>query len=243
MKTPVMINTPVVSEENWIVARKQLLAKEKELTHLRDELSQLRQQLPRVKVEKEYIFDTTEGKQSLSDLFKGNSQLFLQHFMLGPGWKEGCPGCSFMADHLDGTLPHLEHHDVSVVVVSRATLPEILAFKKRMGWTFNWVSSNESDFNFDYHVSFNKADKVNYNYDTIDWAGEELPGVSTFYKDEDGTIYHTYSTYARGAEQVIGTYSILDLMPKGRNEEGDMGTWMKHHDKYEAAPVHSSCCH
>jgi len=238
-----MINTPVVSEENWIVARKQLLAKEKELTHLRDELSQLRQQLPRVKVEKEYIFDTTEGKQSLSDLFKGNSQLFLQHFMLGPGWKEGCPGCSFMADHLDGTLPHLEHHDVSVVVVSRATLPEILAFKKRMGWTFNWVSSNESDFNFDYHVSFNKADKVNYNYDTIDWAGEELPGVSTFYKDEDGTIYHTYSTYARGAEQVIGTYSILDLMPKGRNEEGDMGTWMKHHDKYEAAPVHSSCCH
>jgi predicted dithiol-disulfide oxidoreductase (DUF899 family) len=237
-----MINTPVVSEEKWIAARKQLLAKEKEFTHLKDELSQLRQQLPRVKVEKEYIFDTTEGKQSLSDLFKGNSQLFLQHFMLGPGWKEGCPGCSFMADHLDGTLPHLEHHDVSVVVVSRATLPEILAFKKRMGWTFNWVSSNENDFNFDYHVSFEKADKVNYNYETINWEGEELPGVSTFYKDEDGTIYHTYSSFGRGVEQVIGTYGILDLMPKGRNEEVDMGSWMKHHDKYEAAPAQSSCC-
>jgi predicted dithiol-disulfide oxidoreductase (DUF899 family) len=238
-----MINTPIVSEEKWIAARKQLLAKEKEFTHLKDEISQLRQQLPRVKVEKEYIFDTPEGKQSLSDLFKGNSQLFVQHFMLGPGWKEGCPGCSFMADHLEGTLPHLEHHDVSVVVISRATLPEIEAFKKRMGWNFTWVSSNETDFNFDYHVSFDKADQVNYNYGTINWAGEELPGVSTFYKDEDGTIYHTYSSFARGVEQVIGTYGILDLMPKGRNEEGDMGSWMKHHDKYETAPAHSSCCH
>jgi predicted dithiol-disulfide oxidoreductase (DUF899 family) len=238
-----MINTPIVSEEKWIAARKQLLAKEKEFTHLKDELSQLRQQLPRVKVEKEYIFDTPEGKQSLSDLFKGNSQLFVQHFMLGPGWKEGCPGCSFMADHLDGTLPHLEHHDVSVMVISRATLPEIEAFKKRMGWAFNWVSSNKNDFNFDYHVSFEKADKVNYNYDTINWAGEELPGVSTFYKDEDGTIYHTYSSFGRGVEQVIGTYGILDLMPKGRNEEGGMQDWMRHHDKYETAPAQSSCCH
>jgi predicted dithiol-disulfide oxidoreductase (DUF899 family) len=148
-----------------------------------------------------------------------------------------------MADHLGGALPHLEHHDVSVVVISRATLPEIEAFKKRMGWTFNWVSSNKNDFNFDYHVSFNKADKVQYNYEMIDWAGEELPGISAFYKDEDGTIYHTYSSYARGVERVLSTYSILDMMPKGRNEEGDMGSWMKHHDKYEAAPAHSSCCH
>jgi predicted dithiol-disulfide oxidoreductase (DUF899 family) len=148
-----------------------------------------------------------------------------------------------MADHLDGTLPHLEHHDVSVMVISRATLPEIEAFKKRMGWAFNWVSSNKNDFNFDYHVSFEKADKVNYNYDTINWAGEELPGVSTFYKDEDGTIYHTYSSFGRGVEQVIGTYGILDLMPKGRNEEGGMQDWMRHHDKYETAPAQSSCCH
>jgi predicted dithiol-disulfide oxidoreductase (DUF899 family) len=238
-----MINTPIVSEQEWVAARKQLLAKEKELTHLRDEVSKMRQELPRVKVEKEYMFDTAEGKQSLSDLFKGNSQLFVQHFMLGPGWKEGCPGCSFMADHLEGTLPHLEHHDVSVVLISRATLPEIDAFKNRMGWDMKWISSNENDFNFDYHVSFEKADKVYYNYDMIDWAGEELPGVSAFYKDEDGTIYHTYSTYARGADILINTYNVLDMMPKGRNEQGDMQDWMKHHDKYEDAPVVSSCCH
>jgi predicted dithiol-disulfide oxidoreductase (DUF899 family) len=239
-----MINTPIVSEQEWITARKLLLAKEKELTHLRDELTQMREELPRVKVEKEYIFDTPEGKQSLCDLFKGNSQLFLQHFMLGPGWKEGCPGCSFMADHIGGTLPHLEHHDVSVVVVSRATLPEIEAFKKRMGWEFTWVSSNANDFNYDYHVSFKKADKVDYNYEMIDWAGEELPGISAFYKDEDGTIYHTYSSYGRGAEALLNTYNVLDLMPKGRNEKDGMQDWMKHHDKYEDAPVAvSSCCH
>jgi predicted dithiol-disulfide oxidoreductase (DUF899 family) len=234
----------IVSENEWIVARKKLLEKEKEFTRLRDELSKERQELPWVKVEKEYIFDTTEGKQSLSGLFKGNSQLFVQHFMLGPGWKEGCPGCSFMADNWDGALPHLEHHDVSVVVISRATLPEIEAFKKRMGWHFKWVSSNKNDFNFDYHVSFDKTtDKVYYNYDMINGGNDELPGISAFYKDENGDIYHTYSSYARGGDILITAYNVLDMMPKGRNEEGDMTNWMKHHDKYETVEQKASCCH
>ena len=251
----------VVSQTEWLAARKAHLAKEKELTRLRDRLSAERRGLPWVKVEKDYVFDTTEGKQSIADLFDGRSQLVVYHFMFGPGWKEGCVGCSFLADHMDGALVHLEHHDVTVVVVSRAPLAEIESFKKRMGWRFKWVSSNGSDFNYDYHVSFGPEDiakrKVYYNYDVRDFQSEEMSGTSVFYKNAAGDIFHTYSTYARGDELLLGTYNILDLTPKGRNETGpnnDLTDWVRHHDRYGAAgfvdrtgryqaqPPESSCC-
>jgi predicted dithiol-disulfide oxidoreductase (DUF899 family) len=250
-----------VSQTEWLAARKAHLAKEKELTRLRDRLSAERRGLPWVKVEKDYVFDTTEGKQSIADLFDGRSQLVVYHFMFGPGWKEGCVGCSFLADHMDGALVHLEHHDVTVVVVSRAPLAELEAFKKRMGWRFKWVSSNGSDFNYDYHVSFGPEDiakrKVYYNYDVRDFQSEEMSGTSVFYKNAAGDIFHTYSTYARGDELLLGTYNILDLTPKGRNETGpnnDLTDWVRHHDRYGAAgfvdrtgryqaqPPESSCC-
>ncbi len=197
----------IVSQEQWLTARKALLAKEKELTRARDELARQRRELPWVKVDKRYVFDGPHGKETLADLFDGRSQLIIDHFMLGPGWEEGCVGCSFGADHIEGGLVHLEHHDVTVVVVSRAPLAEIEAFKRRMGWRFKWVSSYGSDFNFDYHVSFRKEDadngKVYYNYEMQDFAIEELPGLSVFTKDENGDIFHTYSTYARGAETLL----------------------------------------
>jgi predicted dithiol-disulfide oxidoreductase (DUF899 family) len=251
----------VVSQAEWLAARKAHLAKEKELTRLRDRLSAERRELPWVKVEKDYVFETTEGKQSLADLFEGRSQLVVYHFMFGPGWKEGCVGCSFLADHLDGTLAHLENHDVTMVVVSRTPLAEIEAFKKRMGWRFKWVSSFGSDFNFDYHVSFRPEDiakgKVYYNYGVRDFQSEEMSGTSVFYKDRSGNIFHTYSTYARGDELLLGTYNILDLTPKGRNETGpnyDLTDWVRHHDRYGAGgfvdrtgryqsqPLETSCC-
>jgi predicted dithiol-disulfide oxidoreductase (DUF899 family) len=244
---------PVVSVDEWINARKQLLQKEKELTHLRDEVSQLRQELPWVKVEKEYIFEGPNGEQhTLSDLFKGRSQLIVQHFMLGPGWKEGCVGCSFMADNIDGSIVHLANHDVSYVAISRAPYHEIEPFRKRMGWSFDWVSSNKNDFNFDYHVSATEEDiaknEMTYNFEKMPVSEKELPGMSAFYKDENGDIYHTYSTYARGADILINTYNLLDMAPKGRNETGPDGAltdWVKHHDKYQnqAADNHSCCSH
>jgi predicted dithiol-disulfide oxidoreductase (DUF899 family) len=230
----------VVSREEWIVARKQLLAKEKELTRLRDQVSQERRELPWVKIEKDYVFEGPDGKETLADLFGGRSQLFVKHFMFGPEWEEGCVGCSFEVDHIEGALVHLDHHDVTYVAISRAPLARMEAFKKRMGWRFKWVSSYGSDFNFDYHVSFTKEDlargKVDYNYRLIDTSIDELSGISVFYKDEAGEIFHTYSTYARGAEELLSTYIVLDLTPKGRNETGpshDLTDWVRHHDKYD----------
>jgi predicted dithiol-disulfide oxidoreductase (DUF899 family) len=232
----------LVSRDEWLAARKELLKQEKELTRQRDALSAKRRELPWVRMEKEYVFDTPKGKQTLADLFDGRSQLVVNHFMLGPGWKEGCVGCSFGADHIEGALVHLEHHDVTVVVVSRAPLHEIEAYKKRMGWRFNWVSSYDSDFNYDYHVSFTKDDvtkgRVYYNFEMTEALIEELPGLSVFYKDAAGDIFHTYSSYARGAEELLGTYMVLDLTPKGRNETGpnhNLMDWVRRHDAYSEA--------
>lgn len=232
----------IVSRDEWLLARKTLLAHEKELTHLREKLAAERRALPWVKVDKPYAFDTTTGKKTLGDLFDGRSQLVVKHFMFGPGWQEGCLGCSFGADHIDGGLVHLEHHDVSMIAVSRAPLAELLAYKKRMGWRFEWVSSHGSDFNHDYHVSFTKeelaAGTVFYNYAMIEGGMEELPGLSVFYRDDTGQVFHTYSTYARGAEDLLTTYMVLDLTPKGRNETGPRGNltdWVRRHDSYEAA--------
>jgi predicted dithiol-disulfide oxidoreductase (DUF899 family) len=227
----------IVSREEWVKTRKELLKKEKEFTRQRDELSRQRRALPWVKVEKPYVFDTPQGKKTLADLFDGRSQLIIYHFMLGPGWKEGCDACSFLADHVDGALVHLEHHDVSLVVVSRAPLPEIAPFKKRMSWRFRWVSSFGSDFNVDYRVSATKdemaKDKMYYNYELRDFASEEMPGISVFYKDKTGDIFHTYSSYGRGGDLLIGTYNYLDLAPVGRQEEKGHGMdWVRHHDKY-----------
>jgi predicted dithiol-disulfide oxidoreductase (DUF899 family) len=250
----------IVSPDQWLEHRKQLLAKEKELTRLRDEINRERLELPWEKVEKQYTFESTQGRETLGDLFAGRSQLIVYHFMLGPGWKEGCVGCSFLADHIGGALVHLENHDVSLVVVSRAPLAEIEAYKKRMGWNFKWVSSNGSDFNYDYHVSFTPEQaatgKVYYNYDDRDFVSEELAGASAFYTTDSSEIFHTYSNYARGGEMFLGTYNFLDIAPKGRNETGprfDMGDWLRHHDRYAAAghvdatgrrhEEKSECCH
>ncbi|HVW76443.1 MAG TPA: thioredoxin family protein [Alloacidobacterium sp.] len=244
-----MQNHPVVSREEWIAARKELLAAEKEATHLRDKINAQRLALPWVKVEKEYTFDTPAGKKSLSDLFDGRTQLIVYHFMLGPDWDAGCPGCSFLCDHVDGALPHLNNHDVMLTAVSRAPLPKIEAYKKRMGWHFPWVSSFGSDFNFDYQVSFRKEDlekgTAMYNF-TVgppqeNAADTELPGMSSFYKDGQGSVFHTYSSYGRGPEELIGTLMILDRAPKGRNETTTMD-FVRRHDEYEAAPRPHACC-
>lgn len=226
----------VVSREEWIKTRKAHLEREKELTRELDKLSRERRDLPWVKVDKNYVFDTLEGKKALAELFRNNSQLIVYHFMFGPEWKEGCPHCSFLVDPVEGINVHLAHHDVSFTAVSRAPLAKIEAYKKRMGWTFDWVSSNGSDFNFDYHVSFRKEDrikgKVYYNYELGDWYElDELPGVSVFYKDAAGDVFHTYSSYTRGLDLLIGAHNFLDLTPKGRNEKGPMD-WVRRHDSY-----------
>ena len=230
----------VVSSKEWIAKRKELLRKEKEFTRLRDELSRQRHELPWEKVEKKYVFDGPHGKETLADLFDGRSQLIVYHFMFGPGWEAGCPSCSFLADHFDGSLVHLANRDVTLVVVSRAPLAQIEAFKKRMGWRFKWVSSFGNDFNRDYHVSFTKEEmakgKVPYNYDTVGFGSEEGPGASAFYKNATGDIFHTYSTYARGLDILVGAYNFLDLAPKGRDEDSLAFTmaWVRHHDRYDA---------
>lgn len=237
-----------VSRDEWLAARRDLLAKEKELLRARDRLREETRALPWVRVEKEYVFDGPDGKQTLADLFAGRSQLIVKHFMLGPGWKEGCVGCSFGADQVSGSVVHLVNHDVMFVAVSRAPWAEIEPFAKRMGWPFKWVSSNGSDFNFDYHVSFTEADraagKVFYNFETADYMGEELPGYSVFAKDAAGDIFHTYSVFARGTELMGGVYGFLDVTPKGRNEPpgGNLTAWVRHHDKYEEKAA-DSCCH
>jgi predicted dithiol-disulfide oxidoreductase (DUF899 family) len=239
MATSTAVNPKVVSRDEWLAARKELLVKEKELTRQRDTVSAQLRELPWVKVDKEYVFDTPQGKKTLGELFEGRSQLIVYHFMLGPNWKEGCVGCSFLVDHVGGVLLHLEQHDVKFVAVSRGPLAEIRAFQKRMGWNFQWVSSNGNDFNYDYHVSFTPEEmasgKIFYNFELRDGqGGEEQAGVSVFYRDDAGNIFHTYSTYGRGGESFLTTYNYLDITPKGRNEEKNLGDWVRHHDKYNA---------
>ena len=230
--------TKVVSHQDWIAARKEFLAKEKEFTRQRDEISRLRRELPWEKVEKQYEFEGPGGKLTFADLFDGRSQIAMYHFMLAPGWAEGCKSCSYLADHFDGAAIHLANRDVTLVVVSRAPIAEIEAFKKRMGWRFHWVSSHGSDFNFDYQVSFTPEQiaekKQVYNYGPVDFPSQELPGFSAFLKDSAGEIFHTYSSYARGLDILVGTYNFLDMMPKGRDEEGlkHSMAWVRHHDKY-----------
>jgi predicted dithiol-disulfide oxidoreductase (DUF899 family) len=240
MSTRTVDNPKVVSREEWLVARKKLLAREKQLTRERDAVAAERRQLPWVKVEKNYVFDSPSGKKTLADLFNGKSQLIVYHLMFGPEWQEACPSCSFNMDHTDGALAHLTQRDVSFAAVSRAPISKIEAFKKRLGWKFNWVSSYGSDFNYDYHVSFTSEQlakgKVEFNFELMAFPSEEAPGISVFYRDKDGDIFHTYSAYGRGTETTMNTYNYLDYVPKGRDEDGLHFTmsWLRHHDRYES---------
>jgi predicted dithiol-disulfide oxidoreductase (DUF899 family) len=233
------VSHAVVSRDQWIAERKALLAREKELTRLRDQVARERRALPWVRIEKSYVFDTPEGSRKLADLFDGRRQLLVQHFMFGPGWEQGCPSCSFMADHSDGMDVHLAHRDVTLVAVSRAPLAEIERFRRRMGWRFKWVSSYDNDFNHDFHVSFTPDEmargEVYYNYGMEEFPSEEAPGLSAFYRDPGGAVFHTYSTYARGLDMLVGAYNYLDLAPKGRDEADLPWTmaWVRHHDRYD----------
>ncbi|WP_430311048.1 DUF899 domain-containing protein [Rummeliibacillus pycnus] len=224
----------ILSRDQWIEARKELLLKEKEFTRLRDELTQKRRDLPWEVVSKSYSFNGPSGELNLADLFFGKSQLIVYHFMFDPNWDQGCKHCSFWADHYSGMIPHLNHRDVSFVCISRAPIEKLEAYKKRMGWKFPWYSSQQTDFNYDFQATFPKEDVVNkkafYNYAFQDPMSQDREGVSVFYKDEDGNIYHTYSTYARGIDMLNITYQFLDLVPKGRQDK--LG--LRHHDKYEA---------
>ena len=233
------MSTPtVVSQEQWLEARKRLLAKEKELTHLRDELSRQRREMPWVRVDKQYVFDTPDGKQTLADLFAGRHQLIVQHFMFNPSSTVGCKSCSFWADGFNGFAVHLEQRDLSFVAVSAAPLEKIAAFRKRMGWSFKWVSSNGCDFNSDYQVSETTEEKAKgqsyYNYSIGKPFDGERPGISVFYRDNDGAIYHTYSSYSRGLDMMNAAYHYLDLTPKGRDEDNLPFTmsWVRLHDEY-----------
>jgi predicted dithiol-disulfide oxidoreductase (DUF899 family) len=236
---------PVVSRAEWLAARNKHLANEKALTRQRDQLSAQRRALPWVKIDKPYTFNGPEGQQTLAELFAENSQLIVYHFMFAKDWKEGCKGCSFLSDHLDGANLHLAHHDISLVAVSHAPWEAFKDFKQRMGWQFRWVSSAGTDFNEDFHVSATDEEKaagrMQYNYEAMDIAEEEMPGVSVFYKNDAGEIFHTYSAYARGLDILVGTYNYLDLTPKGRNEEEIM-EWVRLHDQYEGAAGSSHCC-
>jgi predicted dithiol-disulfide oxidoreductase (DUF899 family) len=244
---------PVVSRNRWVAERKTLLTREKELTRLQDQIAEQRRALPWVRIDKHYVFETPEGPRALADLFAGRRQLIVQHFMLGPGWAQGCPSCSYMADHTDGMNVHLSQRDVTFVAVSRAPLPEIERFRRRMGWQFDWVSSHGSDFNFDFCVSFTPQQKAkgeaSYNYAVRPYLHDELPGISVFFKDDEGDVFHTYSTFGRGVEAMMGTYDLLDLTPKGRDERDvpNKMEWVRHHDRYEPAPAAKapaadSCC-
>lgn len=247
MRTPAL-DHPVVGHTEWVQARVELLAREKELRREMDEIAKERRNLPWERLQQDYVFDSAAGACSLADLFNGKSQLLIYHFMFGPGWTEGCKSCSFIADHFDPMLVHLAHRDVSFAVVSRAPLPEIQAFKKRMGWQFPWVSSFANSFNFDYGVSFTpeqiEQGEMDYNYSKKPFPSTEAPGLSAFYRDAaTGAVYHTYSTYARGLDVGIGAYNFLDLAPKGRDEDGLQMTmdWLRHHDRYDTTPQVSHC--
>jgi len=237
----------IVSQEEWIAARKAHLRNEKALTRMRDLVAAERRALPWVKVEKKYVFDTTAGTKELAELFGRNSQLIIQHFMWRHDLDQGCVSCSLQADHAEGALVHLQNHDVSYVRVSRAPLEKLLAYKQRLGWTAEWVSSRNSDFSFDFHVSFTDeqmaSGKLDYNYEIIEqrYGLNELPGMSVFDKDESGQVFHTYSSYARGNEELIGAFIYFDMTPKGRNETTIMD-WVKRNDEYEQ-PRAASCCH
>ena len=228
-----------MSQKEWLAARRALLAKEKELTRQRDRLSEERRALPWGKVEKDYVFDGPDGRQTLSELFEGRSQLLVYHFMYGPDWEEGCPSCSFWADNFNGAIEHLKARDVTMIAVSRAPYRTLKAFQKRMGWSFKWVSSLGSDFNYDFHVSFTpeqQQGKVFYNFEKQEFPSDEAPGISVFYKDDTGDVFHTYSAYSRGIDAVNGAYQLLDLAPKGR-DEAELPwpmAWVKHHDKYRS---------
>ncbi len=237
----------VVSRDEWLTARKQLLAKEKEFSRLRDRLNAERLAMPWVKIEKPYVFEGPDGPETLADLFDGRSQLVIKHFMFGPDWKEGCIGCSFELDNLAGALVHLEHHDVTYVAVARAPIATLEPFRRRMGWRCKLVSSYGSDFNYDFHVSFKPEEIASgsayYNYETRDVGIDELSGRSVFYKDEAGDVFHTYSSFARGGEISLGIYGVLDVTPNGRNEtiNGNLSDWVRHHDRYDETAAPS--CH
>jgi predicted dithiol-disulfide oxidoreductase (DUF899 family) len=248
--TNTALDHPVVSQDEWLAAHRDFLAREKELTRLSDEVGRERRELPWTKVGKQYHFAAPQGNVSLADLFGGRSQLATYHFMFGADWAEGCPGCSYVADHIDGALEHLRARDVTLVLVSRAPLDKLAAFQKRMGWHIPWVSSGGCDFNHDFGVSFTKEEVASganaYNFATIPPHGEENPGLSFFAKDSSGTVYHTFSAFGRGLESLLGTYAILDRAPKGRDEESLPApmSWVRHHDKYEpTATGAETCCH
>jgi predicted dithiol-disulfide oxidoreductase (DUF899 family) len=236
-----MLDHPIAGREAWLDARRALLAEEKAYTHARDALAAKRRALPWVKVDKDYEFEGPNGRLRLADLFGEKRQLIVYHFMFGPGWQEGCVGCSFLIDHLNGILTHLDQKNVAFTAVSRAPYAELAAFQRRMGWSFRWVSSSLGDFNFDYGVSFTPEQLAGapamYNFDTITPPVDELPGFSVFVKADDGQIFHTYSSYARAGEDVLGTYALLDMTPLGRDEGelGNLGQWVRHHDRYGQA--------
>ena len=229
----------VVSHDQWVTERVALMAKEKELTRLRDELSRQRRELPWEKVAKSYVFDGPRGKETLAELFEGRSQLVVYHFMFAPEWEEGCPGCSFWADNFNGIDIHLAHRDITFLAISRAPLAKLEAYKRRMGWSFKWVSAAGSDFNYDFQVSLDpeaaKSGTAYYNYGTGVPVGAEMPGVSVFSKDEKGDVYHTYSAYSRGIDLLNGAYNYIDLTPKGRDEDDlpSPDAWWRRHDQYE----------
>lgn len=247
--TQTVAEPKVVSPKEWFQARTELLAKEKAFTRQYDELVRQRAELPWVKVEKEYVFEGPRGKVTLADLFGEQSQLVVYHFMFGPEWTEGCPSCSYLMDHVDGAIQHLKARDVTLMLVSRAPLDRLEAFKQRMGWHLPWVSSLESDFNFDFHVSFASRQVASgeqvYNFGTVKAYGEESHGLSVFAKNANGEVFHTYSTFGRGCEPIVATYMILDMVPKGRDEASLDFTmqWVRHHDKYKSLMQITPACH
>jgi predicted dithiol-disulfide oxidoreductase (DUF899 family) len=235
-----MENRKVVSRDEWLVARRQHLVREKEFTRLRDQLAEQRRALPWEAVTKEYVFEGPRGKETLPELFDGRSQLIVYHFMFGPDWKAGCPHCSFWADNFNDNVVHLNHHDVTLIAASRAPYAKLAAYERRMGWNFKWVSSGGTNFNFDYQASFTPeelaAKKALFNYVIQDPGVSEREGVSVFYKDAAGSVFHTYSTYARGIDMLNTAYHYLDITPKGRDEQGRGNQyWIRRHDEYDVA--------